>query len=731
MKFFQNKRFVLAFQIAFLLIINGIFVYWNVVDDGYFPEVQAYDGSVAKKNTAYKVAENGSSAVISPEKWHSKLTLSIVDHLDSYHYRKVPLNDQLSAKVFEHYLSNLDSGRYYFLKSDVQAFETYRFSLDNDLKNGDLQSAYIIFNRYQKRVIERLEFVMGQIEKGLGSMNFDVDESIEIDRENLAWAENPAELDDTWRKRLKNEVLNLRLAGKPLDEIQALLDKRYHSQLNRVKQRNSEDAFHTYMNAFTQVYDPHTQYLSPRVSENFDILMKLSLEGIGAVLQRKNEYTRIVRLIPAGPADRSGHLKAGDRIVGVGQGVDGEVFNVIGWRLDDVVALIRGPKETVVQLEIIPVDAVDEQHTRQVKITRNTVKLEEQAAQKKVHDIKNGDSNCRIGVIEIPTFYVDFRAQQNREKDYRSTTRDVKRLLKELTADNVDGIIVDLRDNGGGALQEANSLTGLFIEEGPVVQVRGDNGRIRTLMDSDPKIVYDGPLLILINRMSASASEIFAGAIQDYNRGLVVGTQSFGKGTVQSLERLRQGQLKMTRGKFYRISGKSTQHKGVIPDIVFPEIYDKEKIGESALPEALAWDRISSVPYDPYSDFSPVVDQVRALHEDRVKKDPGFEYLLASISRMKETDEKKKISLKESVRKKEREDFESARLELENKRRALQGMVPLKSVSELDNADDLEDEIEPREDEKNTIDPILSETKNIICDFLSIAPAMSFQADLR
>ncbi len=726
MKFIKHNRIILISTIACITLFSGLFVYTHSTNKQFFLESSAF--ALSKKShpalpdvSSLPIEENNADGIFFPQKKQSGVNIEIFKHLKYNHYKKVPVDDQLSTKIFERYLDDLDSTRSYFLSDDIKEFQIYRYNLDDALKKGELEPAYSIFNRFQTRVIDRQEFMIKMINMGLENIDFSIEETIDIDRKDVPWSTNKTVLDELWRKRLKNEVLNLKFAGKSLSNIQELLLKRYTSQLNRVKQRNSEDVFRTYMNSFTQIYDPHTQYFSPRVSENFNIQMKLSLEGIGAVLQSKNEYTKIVRLISAGPADKSGLLKPGDRIVGVGQGADSHVVDVIGWRLDDVVELIRGPKKTIVNLEIIPVDAVDEQATKLVNITRNTVKLEEQAAQKKVLKLNYGEHAYKIGIIDLPTFYIDFTAYQKGQKDYRSTTRDVRVLVEQLIAEKVDGIIVDLRDNGGGALQEANSLTGLFIKEGPVVQVRGARGYTKALKDTDPEIIYEGPLLVLINRMSASASEIFAGAIQDYNRGIIVGSQSFGKGTVQTLERLKQGQLKMTQGKFYRISGKSTQHKGIIPDILYPTIYDKEKIGESALSEALEWDKIDPVTYQAYASLSDTIHRLKERHDARIKNDPGFDYLIEGINHLKKARKKNKISLNEKTRKKEREESELVRLELENKKRAFNGLEPLKSVSDLTPDDDSEEEVESEEDSNDTFDPILTETQKILLDYILLS----------
>jgi carboxyl-terminal processing protease len=710
MIFLQPKRiiFTLIALIVSALVINSISLNGCALE------------RVSSISTCPSIQSDKDTVYFFPEKDQAKISDEVLNLLKDYHYKKQKIDDVLSDKVFTRYIEDLDWNRSYFLKSDIDDFQVLKFCLDDAMKQDDLKPVFMIYNRYQRRVIERLQFVIGLLEKEVDHFNFQVDEQLEIDRKNSPWPLNTTELDDLWRKRIKNEVINLKLSGKEPGKIKELLGKRYTSQINRVKQRNSEDVFWTYMNSLTQIFDPHTQYFSPKISENFDILMKLSLEGIGAVLQGSNEYTKIVRLIPAGPAEKSGLLKPGDRIVGVGQDDDKEIVNVVGWRLDEVVELIRGPKKTVVRLEVIPVDSVDDNSTKLIKITRDTVKLEEQAAQKKIVTMESRGISYKIGIVDIPTFYIDFNAYLEGKEDYKSTTRDVKRLLKELVQEKVDGVIVDLRDNGGGALEEAKALTGLFIKEGPIVQVRKENGYTATLKDPDKEIDYEGPLVVMINRMSASASEIFAGAIQDYNRGIVIGTQSFGKGTVQSLENLKKGQLKITRGKFYRISGESTQNKGVVPDIIFPELYDKEKIGESALPESLTWDTIGKVSYQPLPEISSKLDQLRLLHEKRANNDPGFLYLSKGIERLKEDRTKEFISLNESIRKKEQEESERKRFELENMRRTIQGEKLLADVSELENNEDDELNQVEKGDEADKFDPMMTEAEKILLDFISI-----------
>ncbi|MCC2636003.1 MAG: prc, partial [Ramlibacter sp.] len=464
---------------------------------------------------------------------HKGTTQAVVKLLDDQHYEHRKLDAKLSSQLFDRYLKDLDSQRAYFTQADIRSFEPLRHTFHGALKRGELHNAFRIYNVFQKRATERLEFVVAELNKGVGAMDFTVDETLEVDREKAPWLATRAELNDLWRKRVKAAALSLRLAGKSDAEIQKTLTKRYKSQLNNLYRTKPDDAFQVFMNAFTESYDPHTEYFSPRTKENFNINMSLSLEGIGAVLQAEDEFTKVVRLVPAGPADKGKQLKPGDRIVAVAQ--DNEEFiDVVGWRIDEVVEKIRGPKGTTVRLQVIPASSVDETQTRTISIMRNTVKLEDQAAQKKVLTITRGEQTYRIGLIKLPTFYADFEGMKAGDPEYRSTTRDVKRLINELKAEKIDGLILDLRNNGGGALSEANSLIGLFIGTGPTVQVRTADGRVELHGDPDPSVTYSGPLAVMTNRLSASAAEIVAGAIQDYGRGLVIGSTTFGKGTVQS-----------------------------------------------------------------------------------------------------------------------------------------------------------------------------------------------------
>jgi len=633
------------------------------------------------------------------------------------HYRKQAIDKALSERIFENYLDSLDGQRIYFLTGDIESFEPYRHRLDGALKTGQLDPGFNIYNRYQQRVIERLQHLISMIDNGIDKLDFKKDESLLTDRKEQQWLSSKEELDDLWRKRLKSAVLALKLNGKTDKEIVKSLKTRYESQLNRVLQARAEDAFQAYMNAFTGVYDPHTTYFSPRTSENFNINMSLSLEGIGAVLQSDNEYTKVLRLVPAGPAAKQGQLRPADRIVGVGQGKDGEVVDVVGWRLDEVVDLIRGPKHSIVRLEVIPSGSQDENHTKIINISRDKVKLEEQAAQSQIIEIEKDGKKHRIGVIDLPAFYADFKAMQEGDPNYKSTTRDVKNLLKELEKDGIDGLVIDLRNNGGGSLQEANMLTGLFIEEGPTVQIRNSRDRVDVMKDPDPELVYGGPLVVLVNRMSASASEIFAGAIQDYGRGVVMGSQTFGKGTVQSVRSLNHGQIKITQAKFYRVSGGSTQHKGVMPDILLPSAIDKTEIGEDSLPEALPWDAIAPVEHTKYTSTTDSLDQLISRHDARFHATADYKLLLEQIAFLNERRENKTLSLNEADRKKLKLALDAKQLELINKSRAIKGEEPYASMDEKEKADEALAAAPKKEKE---LDYVAKESGEVILDLIEL-----------
>lgn len=659
---------------------------------------------------------------VAPTIDQARANILIARQLQFTHFRDLGISDELSGQVFDAYLDYLDGQRIYLTQDDVSTFSQIRNHLGSALKTGQLQPGFDIYNLVQQRVIERLQFALGVIDDGLDKLNFSSDESILLDRSDAEWATDSAALDALWVKRIKNAVLAQRLNGSDDDTITENLQRRYEGQLKRAYQARSEDAFQAYMNAFTGMWDPHTSYFSPRTSENFNINMSLSLEGIGAVLQSDNEYTKVVRLVPGGPASQQGQLQPADRIVSVAQD-DEKPVNVIGWRLDEVVDLIRGPRNSVVTLEVIPSSATDETITKSIAITRDEVKLEEQSASKDVIQLNRDGSDYTVGVITIPTFYADFQAMQAGDPDYKSTTRDVRKLISELEEQGVDGLVIDLRNNGGGALHEANDLVGLFIDKGPTVQIRNSNNTVQVLNDEDPSVAYDGPLVVLTNRMSASASEIFAGAIQDYGRGLVVGSQTFGKGTVQAVRPLNHGQLKITQSKFYRVSGGSTQHKGVIPDIEIPTRIDKTRIGEDALEHALPWDQIEAVPHTRYFDFSGIIDELRKRHEERFADSPEFSLLQQEIDFLNEQREQDSVSLNLDVRKQEHEQVEQTRLTIANARRQIRGEEPFKTLDELDDWQDQQAADLDKTDEE--LDFVIREGGYIMADMLELDKHMA------
>ncbi len=629
--------------------------------------------------------------VLEPLDVHPRTSLTVVEQLRHNHFVRKTLDDGISSEVFDKYLDTLDGGRAYFMAADIEEFEQYRYQLDDALKRGDLEPAFTIFNRYQEHVVDRLQYLIAEIDKGLNHIDFTVDEDIEIDRENSPWPTSQTEQNELWRKRLKAAVLSQKLGDKELDKIAETLSKRYKNRLKQALQTKSEDAFQLYMNAFATTYDPHTQYFSPRTSQNFNINMSLSLEGIGAVLKSEDDHTSVVRLVPAGPADKSGDLEVADRIISVGQGEKGPLIDVVGWRLDDVVELIRGPKGSTVRLEVIPAKSEDE-ISNVISIVRNKVQLEEQAAQAKLLTLNQEGQEYRIGVIDVPTFYMDFRASQQNDPSARSTTRDVQRLITALKEDGIDGLIIDLRSNGGGSLQEADTMTGLFIESGPTVQVKGTRRRANVYADTDDMVAWEGPLAVMVNRLSASASEIFAGAIQDYGRGVIIGSQTFGKGTVQTLIPLNRGQLKITAAKFYRVSGQSTQHHGVLPDVSFPAMFDAEQIGESSLDDAMVGDTIQPAIYDHSESIQALLPELQRRHEHRVEDNVDFNYYRAISAKSKEASQRTHLSLNEQTRRTEKAEDDQWRLDLENSLRAAKGKPLADSLDHLDELLEAEDE---------------------------------------
>ncbi|MVF50659.1 tail-specific protease [Pseudomonas monteilii] len=652
---------------------------------------------------------------LQPDRDEIVASLNVVELLKRHHYSKPPLDDARSVIIYDSYIKLLDPARSYFTAADIAEFDKWKTQFDDFLKSGNLDPGFTIYKRYLDRVKQRLDFALAELNKGVDKIDFTTKETLLIDRKDAPWMKDQAELDDLWRKRVKDEVLRQKIAGKEPKQIQETLTKRYKNQLARLDQTRAEDIFQAYINTFAQSYDPHTNYLSPDNAENFDINMSLSLEGIGAVLQSDNDQVKIVRLVPAGPAAKTKQVAPADKIIGVAQG-NKEMIDVVGWRLDEVVKLIRGPKGSVVRLEIIPAsNAPSDQTSKIVSITREAVKLEEQAAKKSVLKLKQDGRDYKLGIIEIPAFYLDFKAYRAGDPEYKSTTRDVKKLLTELQKEKVDGVVIDLRNNGGGSLQEATELTSLFIEKGPTVLVRNSDGRVDVLEDENPGAFYKGPLALLVNRLSASASEIFAGAMQDYHRALIIGGQTFGKGTVQTIQPLNHGELKLTLAKFYRVSGQSTQHQGVLPDIDYPSIIDTKEIGESALPEAMPWDTIRPVVKPAADPFKPFLAQLKAQHEARSDKDAEFTYIRDRLALTQKLMNEKTVSLNEQERRARHDDIEAKQLALENIRRKAKGEEPLKELKKED-----EDAL-PTEDEntKPEDDAYLSETGRILIDYLS------------
>ncbi len=675
---------------------------------------------------------------LSSQPVHGETAVSLLRELETKHYSPVQIDDNFSSLVFDSYIDAVDGSKLYFLKDDIDQLSTYRYTLDDSLKDGSVDPGFAIYNRYYQRILERMIYAVDRVENHIEEMDFTIDESIEMDREDAPYAASLAELDELWRRRVKNSVLSLKLTGDDNDEIKEKLSKRYRNQLSQILKTNSKDIFQTYLATVATAVDPHTSYFSPRDSENFNMGLSLSLQGIGAQLTTEEEYTKVAELIKGGPADRGNELRAGDRIIAIGQGVDGELQDVVGMRLDDVVAQIRGEKGTVVRLNVIPVDSIGESNATVVSITRDTVKLEDQSAKKEVIELSYNDDIYKIGIIDLPTFYFDFEAASRGDADYKSSTRDVHALLDQLKEENVDAVVVDLRNNGGGSLSEANQLVGLFIETGATVQIRYSglrNGFTRSFGDNDPEVAYTGPLAVLVNRTSASASEIFAGAIQDYQRGIVLGGQTFGKGTVQEIIPMDYGQVKLTRSKFYRISGASTQHRGVIPDIRFPDFYEAyEDIGESSLDGALPWDTVRPVEYRSYHAIQALLPELKQRHDQRAENSPDFIYLRGQIERTRELRQREQWSLNEMMVKSEREENRREEFDAENMRRLLKGL-PLKDWIEDINEME-EDEREEPEVANNDLsladgiadediaedegDPLLQESGRILADFIAL-----------
>jgi carboxyl-terminal processing protease len=633
-----------------------------------------------------------------PEPRHEKIAQMVASFIEKSHYLHAQIDNDLSSDVLDLYIDSLDHNRFIFLQSDIDEFEQYREKLDDMVRSEPLQPVFSIFERYRERAKTRWEFAIRELDI---EPDFTANESFQFDREDSPWATSEKELDELWRQRVTYDALNLALTDQEWTESKEVLQKRYARMMKRIDQFNTDDVFELFMNSLAHTLDPHSSYLSPRNSEEYRIQMSLSYFGIGASLQMDDDYVVVSGVIPGGPAAIDGKLKPEDRIVAVGQGDDGEMVDVIGWRLDDVVEMIRGPADTVVRLQILAGDALPGERETTLTLVRNQVKLEEQAAKSEIITVPRDGRDWKIGVIDVPSFYRDYRALSTGDKDYASTTKDVRRLIGELEEQGVDGLVMDLRGNGGGHLTEATALSGLFIDNGPVVQLRNANGRISRLDDPDPvpRVAYNGPLAVLVDRFSASASEIFAAAIQDYARGVIIGQRTFGKGSVQNLYSLDQyvrrteeegyGQLTLTIGKYYRVTGESTQHKGVEPDIELPTAISVEDVGESARDTALPWDTISTTRFNAGAPLQPLIAALSVNHQQRSASDPDYQFLLEGIQEIDEMRNRRSVSLNLETRRKEREEARQRQLNRENKRRSALNLPTIESL------DDLEDEETP------------------------------------
>lgn len=690
-------------------------------------------------------------APIEKQSEQTALYREILDRLATRHYRGQEINDELSARYLSTYIEMLDPLKSYFLAADINDFSQWQTTLDDLARRGDVTPGFYMFNRLRDRMLGQLQANIELLESDY-EFDYSVDEVIVLDGEDRQWMQSAEQQRDYWRKRIKDSMIRLLINDKEPEKARELLIKRFNNQIKQMEQRDSQDVFQLYANALASLYDPHTSYFSPRTTENFQINMSLSLEGIGAELRTEDEYTKVARVIPGGPADLQGILKAEDRIIAVGQ-EDDELVDVIGWRIDDVVQLIRGAKDSTVRLEVIGGGSDSSDSTKVIAIVRDKVKLEEKSAQSKIIKIDQDGTELKLGVIDIPAFYMDFEAYRKRDPEYKSTTRDVYNLLMELREEQVDGIVLDLRNNGGGSLHEATMLTDLFIDAGPVVQIRNAYQRVSRDQRATMRAAYSGPLVVMINRLSASASEIFAGALQDYDRAIVVGSQSFGKGTVQDVTGLSSGQLKLTVSKFYRVSGDSTQHRGVLPDIEFPSVYDKDEIGESQQDNALPWDNIHSVPFKPSRGVKQYIETLTAEHQQRIARDPDFVYLVDQLALSNSWDADKAVSLNMAKRRARNKDWDTQQFLLENKRRRLKGLelhadvaawkaankdeeelvvdtqdTPVAGEGTSDNANGFLDGAEGQEDkakddeEENIAesDPMLQEAGHILADHIRL-----------
>jgi carboxyl-terminal processing protease len=655
--------------------------------------------------------------VLHPDEKQIEVSRQVVSLIANYNYKQVPIGDSLSRLIFDNYLKSLDDNRVYFFEKEVIKFKENRDLMDDQMVMGNLEPAYHMFNVYLERYVDRIRFMIVQ----LPSVAFDFtnNESLVYNREKLPFMQTQAEMDAYWLQRLKYDLLNLKLAGTDEAKSKETLKKRYENLLSQIAKIESYDAFQSLMTAYTESIDPHTNYFNPNNAAKFNIDMARSLEGIGATLKFENDFVMVAAVVPGGPADKSGQIAIDDKFIAVAQG-DGEFVDIVGWRIDNAIQLIRGAKGTTVRLKIVS-KGQDIASPKIISIVREKIVLQDQSAKKEIKTIQSNGKDIKIGIIDIPAFYADFKAYQAGDVNYKSTTRDVKLIIDSLKAAKVDAIVVDLRSNGGGSLMEAIDLTGLFLKQGPVVQVRDTKNKIEVGEDDDPSILWDGPMAVLIDRFSASASEIFAAAIQDYGRGIIIGTQSYGKGTVQNSIDLDQmmgegaskvigntnkfGQINLTIAKFYRINGSSTQHKGVSPDIAFPMVFSADKYGESAEPAALPWDEIKRSNYKTLANIAPIKRGLIEKHDKRMKGSKDFEHLLADIKELKIRDAETTATLNEGLAKKERDEKEAESLARDNEKRLARGLAPIKKG-------------DPKPKAEKAFDFMLEESCLIVSDFV-------------
>ncbi len=683
-----------------------------------------------------RVNLDGEEGALKPTAQHAVIAKDVVGLFESVSYKKVPLDDSISSIVFTNLIEAIDGGKNYLMQSDIDGFEQYRNALAKDFRDGDLSAAYHIFNVYMERYINRLEYALTQVDV---PHDFSKDEVYVYNREKESWFTSEAEADEQWRKRVKYDLLNLRLSGTVTDSSETsnkeTLRDRYKYLISVAKQTDTNEAFQVIMAALTDAIDPHTSYFNPYFAQRFNEEMANTFEGIGARLTMENEVVKVAEVIVGGPVYREKALQIDDRIIGVAQGEDGEFENIIGWKLDNAVSKIKGPKGTVVRLKVIPAGEELTAEPRIVALTREKIVIEEESAKREIKEVVGDDGKTyRVGIISLPKFYIDFEAYRANDPNYKSTTRDVRLLLDTLKQEKVDAVLMDLRFNGGGSLQESIELTGLFIDNGPVVQVRDTRNRVEVNSDSEDGVAWDGPLGVIINRFSASASEIFAGAIQDYGRGIILGSQSYGKGTVQSAidmsrvisptDRLllkakadegadvpvgapQFGQINITLAKFYRITGSSTQHKGVTPDVVFPSIYTADKYGESSEPSALPWDQINPTDFSPVADLSPLITTLESQHQSRMKASPSYKFLLEDIDLMHKRESETSVTLQEDKLKKEREESRAKSKEREATIHAIRSGAPLEPTAAASGNTD-------------EVDFILDESLAVMADYVGL-----------